>query len=272
VALHGCTQTARDFAAGTRFDRVAERAGAFVLYPEQSLRANPHRCWNWFMPENQHRETGEPAAILTLIEHVVAQHAIDRGRIFVAGLSAGGAMAAILAEQAPDVFAAVGIVAGVALHATRDAQSAYAAMAGEHHALVTTADIAPILSHLNVPAPSPGRARLRATIWSGTDDRTVSPKNATLLARQFATLLGLGAATPEAELRDGASVDVWRDARGRARIESWTVPALGHAWSGGSLRGSYTHPRGPDASQEMMAFFLERDGRLEPNKAKHATL
>ena len=131
VALHGCTQTAADFAAGTGFDELAERYGAHVLYPEQSPLRNAQRCWNWFLRENQSRSRGEPAAILKLVEEVCGTHAIDRERIFVAGLSAGAAMAAILAEQAPDIFAAAGMMAGVPLHASHDVKSAYALMQGE---------------------------------------------------------------------------------------------------------------------------------------------
>lgn len=220
------------------------------------MRSNPHRCWNWFLPEHQRRERGEPAELLELVEEIAAHHPIDRDRIYVAGLSAGGAMAAILAEQAPDVFSAVGIMAGVALHATRDATSAVAAMSGVSHDDVTTADIAPVVAACG-GVPHGGYDRLRATIWSGSVDRVVAPANATVLARQFAALLGLNGIGAHEELRDGASVDVWRDGDGRVRIESWRVPNLGHAWSGGSLRGSYTNPGGPDASEEMMAFFLE---------------
>jgi poly(hydroxyalkanoate) depolymerase family esterase len=130
VALHGCNQTASDFATGSRFDEVAARYGAIVVYPEQTRAANKMGCWNWFLREHQSRGSGEPAAILRIVKEVKQRHAIDPGRVFVAGISAGGAMAAILGEQAPDVFSGIGIMAGVALRAAHDLPSAFSAMAG----------------------------------------------------------------------------------------------------------------------------------------------
>lgn len=256
VALHGCTQTASDFAAGTQFDRVAEHAGAYVLYPEQSALANPNRCWNWFLPENQFRESGEPAAILLQVEEMCARYRIDRERIFVAGLSAGGAMAAILAEQAPDVFAAVGIMAGVALHASHDVESAYQAM----HQGVTERDIVPIVARQWRRIP--GYKRLRATIWSGDQDKLVAPENSSLLAHQFLRLLDLEDRPPAIEARDGVAIERWSDARGRVRVEAWRIAEMGHAWSGGSFSGSHTYPAGPSASEAMMEFFLREHTEL----------
>ncbi len=252
VALHGCTQTASDFAAGTRFDSVAERAGAFVLYPEQSVDANPRRCWNWFLAAHQRRDRGEPAAILALIEDVARRHPIDRERVFVAGLSAGGALAAILAEQAPDVFAAAGIVAGVPLHVSHDVPSALAAMHGRTVQTAQTATM-PLLAGVHRAAAFD---RLRVTLWTGEDDRVVVPHNASLLAGQFRELLELRGAS-ELEVRPGVQIERWHDRDGRARLEAWRIAGVGHAWSGGSFRGSHTDPRGPRASDEMMTFFLD---------------
>jgi poly(hydroxyalkanoate) depolymerase family esterase len=253
VALHGCTQTASDFAAGTRFDSVAERAGAYVVYPEQSVLRNPNRCWNWFDEANQFRERGEPAAILALVAETLGRHPVDPERVFVAGLSAGGAMAAILAEQAPDVFAAVGVMAGVALHSSRDVASAFAAM----HGRVEPADIAPVLARLPPPVP-PGVTyeRMRATIWTGAHDRTVDPSNARTLATQFLRLLGVPESNEYREKRADSELVRWYDVAGRTRVETWLVRDMGHAWSGGSFRGSHTFPRGPRASDAMMEFFL----------------
>jgi len=250
VALHGCTQTAADFAAGTRFDEMGERFGAYVLYPQQSVRENPNRCWNWFLPENQSRDRGEPATILALVEETCRTHPIDRERIFVAGLSAGGVMAGILAEQAPDVFAAVGIMAGVALHASHDVHSAFAAMHGD----VIEGDVE--LPIARDAAEQRGYERLRATIWTGIEDRRVAPSNSSVLARQFARLLHVDSADAEVFERSDAEVVLWRDAEGNVRLEQWRIPLMGHAWSGGSFRGSHTFPSGPDASEEMFAFFL----------------
>jgi poly(hydroxyalkanoate) depolymerase family esterase len=293
VALHGCQQTAADFAAGTRFDDVAGAGGAIVLYPQQSNAANGSACWNWFLPEHQTRERGEPAAILRLVDEISKRYPIDPNHRYVVGLSAGGAMAAILGEQAPDVFTGVGLMAGVALHSSHDVASAFAAMAGTPAAaastgirgLPTTAQLPasgvrlhPLVAELTtglrpVTAPVADRAsgarvstvekppqsaftRTRVMIWSGTDDHTVSPQNATKLAQQYCRLLGLEPTEGEPGLRrSDAEITQWRDAAGQVRIEMWSVRGMGHGWSGGSSRGSFTCPGGPDASTEMMRFF-----------------
>ncbi len=239
---------------------MAERAGAYVVYPEQSVLENPNRCWNWYSEAHQHRDAGEPAQIIALVAETLARHPIDPARVFVAGLSAGGAMAAILAEQAPDLFSAVGIMAGVALHASRDLASARAAMRGN----VDPEDVAPLLDR-------PGRdprvyARMRATVWTGVHDHTVAPSNTCALAKQFLHLFGLVDARAEIDERSDADVMRWRDGAGHVRVEAWRVREMGHAWSGGSFRGSHTYPRGPRASDAMMAFFL--DGESEATEVR----
>lgn len=251
VALHGCTQTAADFAAGSRFDECAESRGALVLYPEQSVRANPQRCWNWFLPENQSRREGEPAAILSLIDGVRLRYPVDPNKIFVAGMSAGGTMAAILAEQAPDVFSAVGIMAGVALHTGHDVDSAFKAMQRGTVDAQTAAEFAQ-----GARRQSASYERLRATIWAGVDDTTVAPQNALTLSRQFLRLTGTDEKRASVEVRAGADVVSWRDESGRTRVELWRIASMGHAWSGGSFRGSHTYPAGPHAGEAMLDFFL----------------
>lgn len=220
MALHGCAQRAADFARFTRFDEIAQKIGAYVLYPEQAERANANRCWNWFLPEHQSRENGEPRAILSLIDAVRAHHAIDARRVFLTGFSAGGAMAAILAEQAPEIFAAVGIAAGVPPYAVYGISSAFA-------------------------APPLDDGRQRVMIWQGDDDTLVVPMNSAMLARQFARRFGLERVTPEIEQRGHARVTRRRDASGRVRVEEWRIARLAHDWS-----------TEPDASAEMMRFFL----------------
>ena len=249
VALHGCTQNANDFALGTRFDEVAERFGAYVLYPQQSSRRNPRRCWNWFEAENQLREGPEPAAILSLIEEVAATHPIDRSRICVAGMSAGGAMAAILGEQAPDIFAGVGIVAGVPLHAVANAHDGFTQM---HSPAAATID-SPLIFKLLF---APGRLqRTRIQIWTGDRDGTVHPGNAVALSEQFRVLLRL--ARPPLRTKDGRDIVTrWFDEKGNVRIELHVVEGLGHRWSGGSMRGSHTQSSGPDISATMLRFLF----------------
>lgn len=300
VALHGCNQTAKDFAIGTRFDDVAARYGAIVVYPEQTAAANKMGCWNWFLREHQSRTSGEPAAIIDIVNDVKRRHSIDPARVFVAGISAGGAMAAILGEQAPDIFSGVGIMAGVALHAAHDLPSAFSAMSGRGsgaphampaampasagmvalkgmrspklHSLVEklSAGLGPVLKPSardrifgkiappEVPqhASAASYAGTRVMVWTGTNDTTVVPANATALASQFATLLGLAQEPSQRDDQGGIEIERWRDKRGRSRIELWTVENMGHAWSGGDAAGSFTYPPGPDASTAMFAFFL----------------
>lgn len=248
VALHGCTQNANDFAEGTRFDKLADRYGAIVVYPEQPERANPRRCWNWFLPENQSRQRGEPAAILAIVEDVIERLNVDRSRVFVTGMSAGAAMAAILAEQAPDVFAAVGLVAGIALHVSHDIRTAYSAMRGD----LDPDAVVPMLQQGDADA----YRRMRAIIWAGARDRTVAPANAQLLAVQFRQLLHLSEDRNEQTVLADGLLSQWRDEHDTTRVVLRTIEELGHAWSGGSLRGSHTAPKGPSASEALMRFFL----------------
>lgn len=246
VMLHGCTQSADDFAAGTRMNALAQAHNLLVAYPEQARAANPSRCWNWFLARNQRRGEGEPAAIAAVIGAVAAAHGIAAGRVMVAGLSAGGAMAAIMAEAYPDLFAAVGIHSGLPVGAAHDVSSAFAAM---RHAAGPVAAVAPVLR--GVPA----------IVFHGDADSTVDPGNATaIVARLNAREAGLRPATQHGAQPNGRS---WtkatgRDAAGRLRFESWTVKGAPHAWSGGSPAGSYTDPAGPDASAEMVRFFRDQ--------------
>jgi len=231
VMLHGCRQTPDDFAAGTAMNRHAEDARLLVAWPEQPGGANVSGCWNWFEPAHQRRGTGEPAILADLAQSLAAEFALPEGRIFAAGLSAGGAMAAVLAETYPDTFAAVGIHSGLAHGSARDVASAFAAMRGQGI------------------APAARRDGPRTIVFHGTADHTVSPGNAEAIAA------GLGGTTADPEGGTTAGRG-WRRSRGGARLEVWMVEGAGHAWSGGHPSGSFTDPTGPDASAEMLRFFL----------------
>ena len=244
VMLHGCTQSADDFAAGTQMNRLADAHGCLVVYPEQPAGANPSRCWNWFRAEDQVREGGEPALIAGIVRAVAAEHAVDPRRIFVAGLSAGAAMAVILGETHPDLFAAVGVHSGLPYRSASDIPSALAAMKGRGAAAA---------------APT-GRA-VPTIVFHGDRDHTVQARNGERVvehATQAHGPRGLRVHTDTATVPGGRRYTrtVHADAAGRPWVEWWTLHGAGHAWSGGHASGSYTDGSGPDASAEMLRFFL----------------
>jgi poly(hydroxyalkanoate) depolymerase family esterase len=240
VMLHGCTQDPQDFAAGTRMNDAACAQGCYVLYPAQSQQANPQRCWNWFKHSHQVRGRGEPALLAAMTRDVMARHAVDPARVYVAGLSAGGAMAAILGEAYPELFAAVGVHSGLASGAARDLPSALAAMRSG-------------------AAAGSAASRTPTIVFHGDADATVHPGNG---QHVLDASLGHGASEPETE-RERADAGrnytrhVHRSPEGKAIAEHWVVHGSGHAWSGGSRQGSYTDPAGPDATAEMLRFFLQ---------------
>ena len=244
VMLHGGEQTAMDFAAGTRMNEFAERSEFLVAYPEQ---AGDNGLWNWFRPGDQRPAAGEPAIIAGIISEVAAEYAVDTGAIFVAGLSAGGAMALIMSVSYPELFAAVGVHSGLAYGAAGDVGTAMMAMltggTGKRSATV------PMI------------------IFHGDNDPIVAVANAENLVTAALSEHGLPARKSERRnetsvriAEDGArphTHTVYRGDEGQTVIESWVVHGAGHAWSGGNPAGRHTDPQGPDATAEMVRFFLE---------------
>ena len=268
VMLHGCTQNPDDFAAGTRMNQVAEEQKCFVLYPAQVQSANPSKCWNWFKESDQRRDQGEPSLIAGMTRQIMSSHSIDPQRVYVAGLSAGGAMAVTMGTTYPEVYAAIGVHSGLPYAAARDVPSAFAAMrqsssangrkgigaAGES----TMCDVPTIVFH-------------------GDRDTTVHPCNGDQVIAQSRAVAANGNSDTQAGVSNRATVQrgqvaqghaytrtVYHDAGGQAIAEHWLVHGAGHSWSGGSLSGSFTDPKGPDATQEMIRFFREH-----PQRTRH---
>jgi poly(hydroxyalkanoate) depolymerase family esterase len=258
VMLHGCTQTPDDFAAGTRMNVLAERELFFVAYPQQAPSANQLKCWNWFQTTDQQRGHGEPSIIAGLTQEIVRNYHLDTRRVYVVGLSAGGAMAAILGITYPDLYAAVGVHSGLAYGTAYDLPSAHAAM--QHGSSTATRRFA---------GTRRGPRVARAIVFHGDQDTTVHPCNGDQIVAQWRALhseadkpetvrgAGLWVSVSSGQVADGHAYTCssYHDTNGRVVMEKWRVHGAGHGWSGGSAYGSFTDPKGPNASQEMLRFF-----------------
>jgi len=252
VMLHGCTQSPDDFARGTRMNELAQEQGYVVAYPAQAQSKNASRCWNWFRSHDQQRGQGEPAMIAALTRYLVETHGLDERRVYVAGLSAGGAMAAVLASTYPDVYAAIGVHSGLPFGVAHDLPSAFAAM--KQGAAISSA-----------AAPARMNA-VPAIVFHGDRDTTVDPCNgAAVIAQSMGTTASMRdkeSDAPPATVERGAvsggrtyTRTIFTNAEGRVVAEQWVVHGAGHAWFGGNPLGSYTDPFGPDASAHMLRFF-----------------
>ena len=243
VMLHGCTQSPDDFAAGTRMNFLAEEQNCFVVYPEQPSGANQSKCWNWFRTGDQRRGGGEPSMIAGITRLIMRDHAIDPKRVYVAGLSSGGAAAAIMGATYSDLYAAVGIHSGLACGAASDLPSAFAAMRQGGGS----------------KAVADGKTSVPTIVFHGDRDTTVHPKNGDQIIEQSARATRPTTKVLRGRVPHGHAYTrtILIDGAGRAISEHWNIDGAGHAWSGGSPAGSYTDPLGPDATREMLRFFLE---------------
>lgn len=250
VMLHGCTQDPDDFAAGTAMNALAEQHGFLVLYPGQARGANPSNCWNWFEATHQSRDAGEPSLLAGMTREVIANWQADPARVYIAGLSAGGAMAAIMGAAYPDLYAGVGVHSGLPVGGARDMITGLAAMK---------------------KAPAPGgktsgkvRKRVPVIVFHGDSDHVVHAGNGEAVLEQFLRPEPHQGGHALRKVRERAvhtggrsyTKTAMLDGAGRSVAEHWELHGAGHAWSGGSAAGSYTDPAGPDASAEMLRFFL----------------
>lgn len=244
VMLHGCTQSPDDFAAGTRMNFIAEEQTCFVVYPAQRSDANRSKCWNWFRTADQRRGEGEPSLIAGITRQVMRDYSVDAKRVYVGGLSAGAAAAAIMGATYNDLYAAVGIHSGLACGAATDMPSAFAAMqqgGGPSHSVI-----------------SGGGPPVPAIIFHGDRDATVHPNNGDQVLEQAMGTMRTQKKVHRGQIPGGHAYTrtTHIDVGGREILEHWIIHGAGHAWSGGCPAGSYTDPQGPDATREMLRFFL----------------
>lgn len=267
LMLHGCTQTPDDFAAGTRMNVLAEEHQCFVVYPAQALAANGSKCWNWFKAADQQRGEGEPSIIAGITRHIISTYPVDARRVYVAGLSAGGAMAAIMGMTYPDLYAAVGIHSGLPYAVAHDLPSARAAMKQGGPNPGGQPDV-------RVPAAERGVRSVPTIVFHGDRDTTVHPRNGDQVVAQWTTIHSHDRAHTKSRADRAASVErgqvpdgraytraIYHDASGQPILEQWRIHGAGHAWSGGSSSGSFTDPKGPDAAKEMIRFFYAHSRR-----------
>ena len=243
VMLHGCTQSPDDFAAGTRMNFVAEERNCLVVYPAQRSDANPSKCWNWFRRADQRRDEGEPSLIAGITRQVMQDYSVDPKRVFVAGLSAGGAAAAIMGATYSDLYAAVGIHSGLAYRTATDMPSAFAAMRQGRGASRQAVPVGPTVPTI---------------IFHGDRDTTVHPDNGALAVEQAVGTTRTRKKVHRGQIPGGHGYTRTTHVDGEREIlEHWNIHGAGHAWSGGSPAGSYTDQGGPDATKEILRFFLE---------------
>jgi poly(hydroxyalkanoate) depolymerase family esterase len=244
--LHGCTQNPDQSAAGTRLNALAEESTFLVAYPEQNTGSNPSKCWNWFLPAHQRRGEGEPAIIAGITQNVMTLHQVDERRVYLAGMSAGGAMAAITAAAYPELYAAVAIHSGVPAGAVHDVRTAFVAMRQSGR-------------EGGRPTYKTGNSTVPTIVFHGDSDTTVNPSNAQRVLEEVGLPVGTTANSSSGQVPRGRAYtrSIYRGASGNVVAECWLIHGTGHAWSGGSPAGSFTDPLGPDATREMVRFFHE---------------
>jgi poly(hydroxyalkanoate) depolymerase family esterase len=242
VMMHGCTQSPDDFALGTQMNALAEEMNFIVAYPEQTKSANISKCWNWFNSKDQKKNSGEPSIIAGITHKIIENYEIDVNRVYIAGLSAGGAASAVMGAEYPDLYTAIGVHSGLASGAANSIITAMSAM--------RKGAIAAKLAN--------SRRFVPAIVFHGDNDNTVSPLNGQQVIDQFKGKKDLKSNIKKTVSSGGATCTITThiDKNKNVLLEHWVLHGVGHAWSGGSNKGSYTDSKGPNASREMMRFFL----------------
>jgi poly(hydroxyalkanoate) depolymerase family esterase len=222
IALHGCTQTADEYDHGTGWSSLADSLGFAVVYPQQQPANNPKNCFSWFLPGDIARGHGEALSIREMVEHATATFAADRGKVFVTGLSAGGAMVSVMLATYPEVFAGGAIIAGLPYGCASNVQQAFEAMFTEQgHAARALGDTVRAASRHRGPWP-------KISVWHGTDDPIVKPSNGEDIIRQWTDVHGLSGSPSYQELIGGHTRRIWSDANGEALIEAFAIRGMAH--------------------------------------------
>ncbi|WP_243555726.1 extracellular catalytic domain type 1 short-chain-length polyhydroxyalkanoate depolymerase [Priestia megaterium] len=263
VMLHGCTQDPDQFAAGTQMNALAETEKFLVLYPEQPSSANSNKCWNWFDTAHQSRGSGEPALIVGMVNQIKSSYSIDADQVFVGGLSAGAAMSVIMGATYPDIFAAISVGAGLEYKAATSVTGAYTAMSSGGPNPIQQGDLAYL-------AMGEHKRVVPVILFHGTADYTVAPINAHQILSQWAqtndrasdgldnnNIDDTADQTVTGTVSGGRSYTqyIYKDTVGKTVMEKYMIEGMGHAWSGGSTSGSYTDPKGPNATKLSWNFF-----------------
>jgi len=265
VMIHGCMQDANDFMIGTQMNQIAERENFIVIYPEQSTAYNAGRCWNFFETANQRRGSGEPQAIVNMVNHVQSNFTINSDAIFAAGISSGGALTTTLGVLYPDVFRAISVHAGLSYQSGINAATGVSAM------LSAIPAVNPAFAANNAVAGiGLGRARVVPTqVFHGSFDTVVNPLNGDNIVAQMLTynawsdssinIFNRTFRTGTAPVANGRtySVESFRNSAGQVVVEHRRINLMGHDWSGGNAAGSHTDPRGPNASEIVWRFFMD---------------
>lgn len=280
MLLHGCTHDADDVAEISGINEVAEANGFLVVYPEQSFFANVLKCWNWFDPKHQSRESGEPSILSAIVEQVCSSREIDLDRVYVAGVSAGGAMAVIAAATYPDLFAGVAVCSGAEFKAAGSVSAGFAVM--QHGGPDPAQQGQAAFEAMKPGLARKPRKRMPVIVFHGSADERVAPVNAEQIIAQWSTTNALlasqngdGGLALSERIMDGQVQGgypyrqrVYTDQTGALLMESWIVEGMSHAWSGSPKKHKYGDPKGPRASQEIWRFFTEATSKASDFSAR----